>query len=135
MKIVIDTNVIISGLMFPGSIPNQAIKIAEQNNEILYSQETFLEIQRVLKKPKIVKIVIDKKVQEFYQNINELWKCVCPKKTINDCRDTKDNKFLEVAIEGNADVIITGDQDLLVLHPYHNIYILSPQDFLVSYQC
>ncbi len=50
--------------------------------------------------------------------------------TITDCRDAKDNKFLEVAVCGHADVIITGDQDLLALSPYRGITIITPRDFL-----
>ncbi len=49
---------------------------------------------------------------------------------ITDCRDPKDNKFLELAINGNATCIITGDKDLLVLHPFRGISILTPRLFL-----
>jgi putative PIN family toxin of toxin-antitoxin system len=49
---------------------------------------------------------------------------------IADCRDPKDNKFLELAIDGNADYIITGDPDLLILHPYRGISIVTPAQFL-----
>jgi putative PIN family toxin of toxin-antitoxin system len=50
--------------------------------------------------------------------------------SIQDCRDPKDNKFLELALSGNADFIITGDADLLSLHPWRGIAILSPADYL-----
>jgi predicted nucleic acid-binding protein len=49
---------------------------------------------------------------------------------ITDCRDPKDNKFLELAIDGNADYIITGDPDLLILHSYRGISIVTPSQFL-----
>ena len=49
---------------------------------------------------------------------------------INECRDKKDNKFLELAVTPGADCIITGDKDLLVLHPFHNIPILNAADFI-----
>ncbi len=49
---------------------------------------------------------------------------------ITDCRDPKDNKFLELAIDGNADYIITGDSDLLILHPYRGISIVTTSEFL-----
>ena len=48
---------------------------------------------------------------------------------INLCRDPKDNKFLELAIKGKADYLISGDQDLLILNPFQEISILSPQAF------
>lgn len=46
------------------------------------------------------------------------------------CRDPKDDKFLELAVNGNADYIVTGDRDLLVLNPFQNIAILSVSEFL-----
>jgi uncharacterized protein len=51
---------------------------------------------------------------------------------INACRDPKDNKFLEVAVSGQATQLITGDADLLVLNPFQGIRILPPQEFLDS---
>jgi putative PIN family toxin of toxin-antitoxin system len=49
---------------------------------------------------------------------------------IAECRDTRDNKFLELAVDGKADYIISGDEDLLVLHPFRGIPILTARDFL-----
>jgi uncharacterized protein len=51
------------------------------------------------------------------------------KEKIVVCRDVKDNKFLELAVSGNADIIITGDQDLLVLNPFQDIKIITPENF------
>ena len=53
-----------------------------------------------------------------------------PDESITACRDSKDNKFLELAVAANASCIITGDKDLLVLHPFKNIPILSSSEFL-----
>ena len=49
---------------------------------------------------------------------------------ITDCRDPKDNKFLEIAVNGDADYILTGDQDLLILNPFRDILIVPPAYFL-----
>jgi putative PIN family toxin of toxin-antitoxin system len=49
---------------------------------------------------------------------------------VSNCRDPKDNKFLELAIDGKATSIVTGDKDLLVLHPFRNINIVTPGAFL-----
>jgi hypothetical protein len=49
---------------------------------------------------------------------------------IKECRDEKDNNFLELAVSGNSDFIITGDNDLLVLNPFRNIQIITPKSFL-----
>ena len=53
--------------------------------------------------------------------------------TITDCRDAKDNKFLELAVSGKADCIVSGDADLLVLNPFRGIPILTPREFLTRY--
>ena len=53
--------------------------------------------------------------------------------TITDCRDAKDNKFLELAVSGKADCIVSGDADLLVLNPFREIPILTPREFLTRY--
>jgi hypothetical protein len=52
------------------------------------------------------------------------------KDTITDCRDPKDNKFLELAVSGKASAIISGDEDLLALHPFRDIPIFTLRDFL-----
>lgn len=51
---------------------------------------------------------------------------------IQVCRDPKDDKFLEVAVCGQADLIVTGDQDLLVLHPFQGIQIITPVSYLAE---
>ena len=56
-----------------------------------------------------------------------------PKIEITECRDPKDNKFLELAVAGKADCIVTGDKDLLVLHPFRNIRIITPKEFLSQF--
>jgi len=52
---------------------------------------------------------------------------------ISECRDPKDNKFLELAVAGDANCIVTGDKDLLVLNPFRGIKIISPSDFLIQF--
>jgi putative PIN family toxin of toxin-antitoxin system len=51
---------------------------------------------------------------------------------VTDCRDPRDNMFLELALSGKADVIVTGDADLLCLHPWRGIAILTPADYLAQ---
>ena len=58
---------------------------------------------------------------------------VAIKESIDICRDPKDNKFLELAVSGEADFIVSGDQDLLVLNPFRNIEIVTANDFLARF--
>ena len=64
------------------------------------------------------------------QHISSNARFFSPTEIITDCRDPKDNKFLELAVAANASCIITGDKDLLVLHPFRNIPILNAVDFI-----
>jgi predicted nucleic acid-binding protein len=52
--------------------------------------------------------------------------------SVKECRDPKDDKFLELAISGGASYIVSGDADLLTLHPFRGIAVITPQDFLVT---
>lgn len=83
----------------------------------------------------MIRIVLDKYVslkerQEFYVHYLETVEMIDIEEVITDCRDSKDNKFLETAVSGKAQIIMSGDDDLLVLNPYRNIEILTPRQFL-----
>lgn len=53
-----------------------------------------------------------------------------PQEQIQACRDPKDDIYLETAVSAQADCIVSGDPDLLALHPFRGIFILTPRDFL-----
>jgi uncharacterized protein len=98
------------------------------------SSETLAELENVFSRKKFDSYVSSENRQKFIlylKNIAEIVDIVTPVKV---CRDPKDDKFLSLAIFGNADLIITGDEDLLVINPYQNISILSPSDFLINYE-
>ena len=129
-RIVIDTNVIISAILFQNSNPAKAIKFAKQLGEILLSETIFREIQNTLSRPKFDRYLsLDSRRQVLSQLLlnSELIEIT---ETITICRDPKDNKFLELAVNGNANFIITGDQDLLVLNPFRGIQIITVNEFL-----
>ena len=68
--------------------------------------------------------------RELIDNLVETIEFINVTEQINECRDPKDNKYLELAVSGKAQCIITGDEDLLILHPFKQIDILSVQEFL-----
>ena len=129
-RFVVDTNVLISALLFKQSIPFQAVKIAEKG-VILYSGAMLNELNRVLNRRKFDKYLTLEERQKFLIKFIASSQSVEIIETISACRDAKDNKFLELAVNGNAQTIITGDQDLLVLNPFREIEIMTP-DFFVS---
>ncbi|MGL5032865.1 MAG: putative toxin-antitoxin system toxin component, PIN family [Microcystaceae cyanobacterium] len=127
---VVDTNVMVSALLFKQSIPFRAVKIAEKGT-VLYSKSTFIELQKVLNRKKFDKYLSIEERQEFLTEFLNTSQQILIKAEISICRDPKDNKFLELAVNGDAQFIITGDQDLLILNPFREIKIVTPE-FLVS---
>ena len=126
MRIVIDTNVLISYLLSaPNSTSKKVVnKVIGQNHLLLLSIETFQELSITLLKDKFDPYVSMEKRQEFLLLIKSIADFVTIKERIDECRDKKDNQFLEVSVSGEANLIITGDKDLLVLNPFRNINIL-----------
>jgi len=123
-----DTNVLISALFFKSSVPFQALELAEKPGIILYSEPTFKELERVLNRSKFDKYLSQEERRVFLLKFISTSQLVNITETITVCRDEKDNKFLELA--GNANIIITGDLDLLVLNPFQSIEILTPDRFV-----
>lgn len=127
---VIDTNTLISAFLFPHSVPRKALDRAMERGRPLASPETFSEFQKVFLRPKFDKYVSKANrlltLQEFHLRL--LFTEVT--ETITNCRDPKDNKFLELAVAAKASCIITGDDDLLVLHPFREIPILNAVGFI-----
>lgn len=97
---------------------------------MLFSDETFEESQQVITRPKFDRYVSTAIRVEFLARLWEESEHIATVEMITDCRDPKDNKFLEVAVNGNADYILTGDQDLLILNPFRDIPIVPPAYFL-----
>lgn len=126
---VIDTNVLVSALLFKGGKPWKAVSEVFKNGSFLFSSETLEELIEVLSRGKFDRYVSIENRQEYINILIENAIFLKPKKKITACRDPKDNKFLELAVTGNAEFIITGDDDLIVLNPFQNIPILKPDDF------
>jgi putative PIN family toxin of toxin-antitoxin system len=70
----------------------------------------------------------------FIASLARVAHIVEPTETIRACRDAKDDKFLEAAVAGSADCIVTGDADLLALNPFRGIRIVVPSVFLATYE-
>ncbi len=96
---------------------------------MLMSENTFQEISKTLIRSKFDKYLSLEKRLQFMSSLRNKAEMVTITETIDICRDSKDNMFLELAISGQATHIITGDQDLLELHPFRNILIITPSHF------
>jgi len=129
-KYVLDTNIIVSALLFKNSQPRQALDKARYQGIILMSQSIWLEITDVLTRPKFERYVTSTEKDLFISWLAESVHFIDISQTITACRDRKDDKFLELAVNGNAELIVSGDQDLLILNPFREISIVTVKDFL-----
>ena len=131
-RFVFDTNVLISAFLFSQNKRRQALDQATVIGVIVLSNSVLLELEEVLYRPKFDKYLTKERRQEFLENLTENAQFIDVTEQINECRDPKDNKYLELALSGQAECIVTGDDDLLVLNPWRGIEILTVQEFLAS---
>ncbi|MDR2875090.1 MAG: putative toxin-antitoxin system toxin component, PIN family [Methylobacillus sp.] len=129
-KLVIDTNLWISRLLIPGRTAAQAVDRGLGWGIPLMSEDTLMELSDVLSRDKFDRYVSRADRQQFLRLIGGTARVISVTRKISACRDPKDDKFLDVALNGEAQLILTGDQDLLALHPFHGVEILNPSEFL-----
>jgi putative PIN family toxin of toxin-antitoxin system len=127
---VFDTNTLVSALLFARSKPGQAFRHALKRGPVLLSSSTIEELAEVLQRAKFQRYVTASEREEFLVAFVEQALFVEPTEKIRVCRDAKDDKFLELAVSGGVSYIISGDDDLLVLHPFRDIAIVTPAEFL-----
>jgi len=129
MRCVIDTNVFVSAAVFSPSVPRQAVSKALRVGLLLFSEYTMHELKEVLFRSKFDRYVSRKERTLFLAQLGSVAEFVPIIQLVRECRDSKDDKLLEVALNGRADVIITGDADLLGMHPWRKINVMSPKDY------
>ncbi len=129
-RIVADTNCLISRLLLPPSVPGQAVRQAVDHGTLLVSEATMNELADVLARPKFDRYISLEDRQKFLRLLGRVAEFVASVYTVRECRDPKDDKFLEVALSGKAGLILTGDADLLTLNPWRGIAIVSPAEYL-----
>jgi len=130
LRVVFDTNVVISAMLLPLSIPRRALDRAMREGRPLLSAATTTELNEVIHLPKFDKYLSEEERIEFLTTLVREAELVNAVESVTGCRDPRDNKFLELAVSGRATHIVTGDSDLLVLHPFRGIIVVSPSTFL-----
>ena len=129
-RVVIDTNAMVSRLLLPESVPGKAIRKAVDQAELLVSEATLNELADVLAREKFNPYISIEERQEFLRLLGRIAEMVPIILAVYGCRDPQDDKFLEVAVNGEANMIVTGDKDLLVLNPFRGIAIVTPSAYL-----
>jgi uncharacterized protein len=125
-----DTNVIVSSLLFKNGNPSKAFRYALKHGEVLLSLELLEELSDVLGREKFDRFVTSDERDEFLETFVERAMLVEIIERVQECRDPKDDKILELALNGQAEYIVSGDKDLLVLNPFHSVKIVTAEEFL-----
>jgi putative PIN family toxin of toxin-antitoxin system len=129
-RFVADTNVLLSRAMFRNSTPSQALRHATSVSRLIVSIETLEELQDVLFRSKFDTYINLNDRLSFFETLKRNANFIESVPPVSACRDPEDDKFLALALTGHAEFILTGDQDLLSLHPFQGIDILSPRQYL-----
>jgi putative PIN family toxin of toxin-antitoxin system len=129
IRAVLDSNVYVSAIVFGGN-PRAILDLAEQGLfEVSVSDPIKADVERVLA---LNFTWTKERIDEATYYLWTLAHATVPRQTVNDCIDPDDNRVLECALEARAKVLVTGDNHLLKLHPYREISILTPKQFLAA---
>jgi uncharacterized protein len=129
MRVVVDTNVFVSAALKDTSLPALALHLVAQRGTLLKSDATEMQLFEVLARPQLAAL-IDQSSVEWMRKLMAVAEAVTITERIAACRDATDDKFLELAVNGKADVIVSGDADLLVLNPFRGIPVVPPAIFV-----
>lgn len=132
-RIILDTNVIVSGILFKGQTIRRLLLLALNEYQLIFSHVTWDELASVLQRDGFERnMPLGARLRVLAELASRV-EVVPTTRTVRDCRDPKDDKFLSLALDAGVTVIVTGDEDLRVLHPYRGIEILSPAQFMLRH--
>ena len=134
-RLVLDTNVLISAALWPAGKPRLVVEaVARGRGILLFSDETFAELQDRLLKPKFDPYAGRSTRAAFLARLRAVAEWIWIARAPMGCRDPDDDKFLETALMGEADVLVSGDGDLLEMAGSFRIPILDPAGFLCRFE-
>jgi len=124
IRVVIDTNIWI-GFLIGKTLSGLSEAIMNNKVKILFSEELFDELVEVLQRPKFKKYFSQENIAELISLLYFKMEKIEITDYFIDCRDPKDNFLLDLCVSGNADYLITGDDDLLALNPFRSVKIIN----------
>lgn len=128
MRVVLDTNVLVSAALKRNSTPAAAVRAVERGGFLLKSLATQRQLFDVVARSYFVPL-IGNETRAWLRKLMSAAELVTVTERIIACRDPTDDKFLELAVSGRADAIVSGDADLLILSPFRGIPIITPAAF------
>ena len=129
-SVVFEASSLVGALLKPGSVPERAILLARSTSFVCLSSAVEREIRQVFARPKFRRHLLAGRVEYILDLIVSGALVVEPTTAVADCRDAKDNKYLELALAADAGIIVASDDDLLVLNPWRGIAILTPAAYV-----
>lgn len=138
-RVVFDTSTLVSAALRVGSVPHQALRQAISVGELVVSADTLSELDRVLQRPKFDRYQLPEVRIAFVGVLRSVATQVDVSaadlaNVAPACRDPKDNPFLALVLAGKADALISSDADLLSLHPWRGVHVVTPAAYLKSHE-
>ncbi len=129
-RYVFDTNVVVSALLFNDSVPGRALFRALERGDLLMSDPLVQELRDVLSRDKFDRYLTREERERLLVAVIRQAQLVETSTPIRACRDRDDDAILELAVDGSASFVVTGDSDLLVLDPFRGVRIVTPSRLL-----
>jgi putative PIN family toxin of toxin-antitoxin system len=129
-RLVLDTNVFVSALLFESSTPARVLEHAFEHCQVIFTNDTQRELIATMTSAKLDRYVSAVEREQLLRTVMPLIELVSVWQPVRVCRDPHDDALLEAAFNGGADAIVTGDKDLLALHPFRGIAVLTPATYL-----
>ena len=130
--IVFDASSLVGAALKADSVPERALLRAEATDVFALSPAIYAEIAEVFSRPKFVRIMPAARRERILDLLRSAAVWFEPTDYVTDCRDAKDNKYLELALASGAEIIVSSDEDLLVLDPWRGVRVLRPVDYLAG---
>src|SRR5574337_181268 len=136
-RVVFDTSTLVGAALKPGSVPHQALHLALARCDVCASVQTWLELERVMRRKRMDRYLPRDARVEFVALLRQgmHFFAVTPADVDSlrpRCRDATDDKFLALVQVCQADALVSSDDDLLALHPWQDVPVLRPAEFLSS---
>jgi putative PIN family toxin of toxin-antitoxin system len=129
-NVVFDASSIVGAALKESSIPERALLLARSHDTICLSAAVEAEIREVLQRPKFRNYISEASRDHILDILGAAALMFEPVEQVTDCRDKKDNKYLELALTAGASIIVSSDDDLLVLDPWRGVRIVRPVDYV-----
>lgn len=126
--VVLDTNVLVSALGFGGPPLDVLLRTFDDEVRLLASEATLDELERVMHYDRLPFTATDR--VQYLAILRREADIIDPEDSVEVACDSDNDKFLDVALEGDADCLVSGDDDLLALDSYAGIAIVTPDEFL-----